>query len=540
MKIRSTICAISLILLSCDPSSPVETTINDRLQASDSVTILAPQTISSPLPEFATSVSADGTELFFNRTSADRSEMQIFQSNWKDGKWSAPQPLPFSDGQYRDVDPFITQDGSRLYFSSNRPTEYSEDAYNHWYVIRQEEEWSAPQLAPKPLNSDSSDIYITLAANGNAYFRTGRFGGRDIVKSEFINGTYREPEPIQFAIDGNPVYASNPAISSDEEFMIVFSPNPEDATNMDLFITWNMGGRWSELQHLGPKVNSPYTEFAPALSKDDRTLYFTSEQPGVVPAPEDSTARPPGDLYQVDLRTVVPGFLQADQAREVRFSAADGLTIHGDLYEVDKARPVILLFHQGGSNARGEYTPIIPELLAASYNILAIDQRQGGQRYGYFNRTVARNAFQDFSYCDAYPDLIAALDFVVESGFTGQKILWGSSYSAALAIRLAHERPGQIAGVMAFSPASGTAMEGCQPNDLFQNLRVPLLLLRPALERDREIVQRQFELAQKYNHQVYTAANGVHGSSLLVAHRTEGTVEPQWKVVRSFLERIAN
>ena len=228
--------------------------------------------------------------------------------------------------------------------------------------------------------------------------------------------------------------------------------------------------------------------------------------------------------------------------REVYFYTQDSIKIFGDLYEQNKKSSTILLFHQGGSNARGEYAPIIPRLIEQGFNVLAIDQRRGGQVYGSYNRTLANipsNSFGDgYGYCDAYNNLESALNYVIKSGFTGKKILWGSSYSASLAIQLANNKQEEISGVLAFSPATGGPMSGCQPGTYFETLKVPLLLLRPPNEMENENSKQQFDLANSFNHQTYVAKYGRHGSSMLVEERVGNDVEETWNVVLSFLSKI--
>jgi Tol biopolymer transport system component len=68
----------------------------------------------------------------------------------------------------------------------------------------------------------------------------------------------------------------------------------------DLYASRAHGGAWSAARNLGPAINSPFADFAPAFSPDGKYLFFTSERPGIVPTPE-SGARPPGDLYQIEV-----------------------------------------------------------------------------------------------------------------------------------------------------------------------------------------------------------------------------------------------
>ncbi len=227
----------------------------------------------------------------------------------------------------------------------------------------------------------------------------------------------------------------------------------------------------------------------------------------------------------------------ATSPQEISFYTQDSVLIYGDLHHLHKDRPVILLFHQAGANGRAEYEEVIPILTEKEFNVLVIDQRSGGQRFGGYNRTVALITNNNYGYCEAYPDLVGALDFLVESGYTGHKILWGSSYSAALVVRLAHTQPNYIAGVLAFSPASGGPMQACKADDLFETLEVPLLLMRPAREMEVESVASQYQLALQHGHQTYVVENGVHGSSMMVESRVTSDPAQQWSIVMTFIEQ---
>jgi pimeloyl-ACP methyl ester carboxylesterase len=229
---------------------------------------------------------------------------------------------------------------------------------------------------------------------------------------------------------------------------------------------------------------------------------------------------------------------------EISFYTSDSIRIIGDLYSFDKKNTTILLFHQGGSNARGEYAPIIPKLVEKGFNVLAIDQRMGGQVYGSFNRTLSHiptNNFEDgYTYCDAYNNIEGALDFIIKSGFTGKKILWGSSYSASLAIQLASKRQRDINGVLAFSPTAGNSMKACPAINYFEEIKIPLILLRPPNEMKNPNSKNQFDLAIKNNHRTYVVKHGVHGSSMLVESRVKNEINDNWNIVLSFIDEIEN
>jgi len=237
---------------------------------------------------------------------------------------------------------------------------------------------------------------------------------------------------------------------------------------------------------------------------------------------------------------VSPGHASAQEApREFILQSTDGISVHAYEFRgpVEEA-PYILLFHQGGSNALGEYATIAPRLVTNGYHVLAIDQRSGGGLFDGRNRTVEGLGASAESYCTPIADLEAALDYAGERSAGQKAIVWGSSYSAALVVQLADRRPADIAGVLAFSPATGEPMEGCRPEAAAGRLSVPLFAVRPGREAAIESVATQLQTLRDQGHEVHVFEPGVHGSSTLVASRVQSDVEAYWTHVLTFLDRL--
>jgi pimeloyl-ACP methyl ester carboxylesterase len=229
-----------------------------------------------------------------------------------------------------------------------------------------------------------------------------------------------------------------------------------------------------------------------------------------------------------------------DVPADTVLTAADGVRVHATWYRSpDTAgEPVILLFHQGGASGMAEYAPVIPRLREAGFNLLLIDQRRGGDRFGGINRTASSVDADGVSYCDVLPDLEAALVFARQLEPERRVILWGSSYSAALVFQLAVAYPEDVRGLLAFSPASGDPMDGCRPAPFAEQVQVPALVLRPTSEMERGGVATQMQVFRDQGHDTYVADPGAHGSSMLVADRVNGDVEATWEVVSAFLDGL--
>lgn len=261
----------------------------------DDISMVGRGVISTAAPEFALTTTPDGGELYFNRASPDRRTFAIMVSRRTGNGWTEPEVVSFS-GRWRDADPFVTPDGKRLYFSSNRPSANGRDSsFNTWYVERTGAGWSDPVDPGAPLNSDSTDIFVSATRSGDVVFASSRAGATRIYMSRPNGAQWSNPVVLELApADG----ASNPAISPDGRLLVL--ARPVEGRGADLFFSCRKGSSWTPLVALPEPINSRWTDFAPSIDASGRTLSFTSERPGIMPALPDSV-RPPGDLYQVPI-----------------------------------------------------------------------------------------------------------------------------------------------------------------------------------------------------------------------------------------------
>lgn len=218
-------------------------------------------------------------------------------------------------------------------------------------------------------------------------------------------------------------------------------------------------------------------------------------------------------------------------ARPVRFPAPDGLTVSGDLYGgEDKNRPVLLLCHQARSS-RGEYQPVIPRLLDHGYACLALDQRSGGAMNGVANETAARARKEGKAtdYAAARQDIEAAVAWLRAQGFRGRLVLWGSSYSASLALMIGAANPA-VDAVVAFSPGDYLRPRGTVAREA-KGLRRPVLFVGP--EKERAQIEALAKVVPSEQKVVFVAEGLVHGSKTLYRAKTPA---PVWKAVLAFLQ----
>lgn len=255
----------------------------------------------------------------------------------------------------------------------------------------------------------------------------------------------------------------------------------------------------------------------------------------------------PGDVIKLTIRrgnkesTVDITLAKRPNFITIEFNSEDGLPITADLYllGVPEGAPVIVLCHQAGWS-RGEYREIGPKLNELGFRCIAIDQRSGGKVNDVINQTNdrAKSEEKGTNFTDAEQDMIAALNFAGQLQPQGKVILWGSSYSSALALRLAGEQPDLMDGVLAFAPGEYFGRFG-KPKDWIttsaKKIEVPTFITSAKNEYPRwEEIFNAIPGDKKAKFVPETEGN--HGSRALWEKFDDH--EDYWKQVTKFLEQF--
>jgi dienelactone hydrolase len=235
----------------------------------------------------------------------------------------------------------------------------------------------------------------------------------------------------------------------------------------------------------------------------------------------------------------LPAAAQAQQS--VQFKSSDGVEIFGTYYAApDSSRPVILLFHQAGSN-HFEYAPIAPKLVAAGFSCLAIDQRWGGEMWGHTNETVKKLGHTETAVdkvTDLEADLDAALAWARTHNPHHKFILWGSSYSASLVFVVAAQHPDEVAGILSFSPGEYFDSHPTMIEDAAMKVRVPVFVTSENDSDQLRQATKIYDAVASRDKVHYKAQFAVHGSSTLRTDRNAKGAAANWAAVMKFLKQF--
>ena len=219
------------------------------------------------------------------------------------------------------------------------------------------------------------------------------------------------------------------------------------------------------------------------------------------------------------------------QAGSVTITAEDGLEITADYYPNSKATTLIILCHQAGYS-RGEYSKIAPRLVDSGFACLSIDQRSGKLANEVFNETAKRAEAKGMStnYIDSKADIIAAVDYIKAN--TDKKIiLWGSSYSASLALMVGAENV-NVEKVVAFSPGEYLDNQD-RVGSSITNLGKPVFITGGSEEYDMIVKPLESALPKGNVTALKQGINSDHGSKTL--WNNTGNAQNVWAEVVAFL-----
>jgi len=240
--------------------------------------------VSTSDDEFGGSFTPDGDTVYFSKSAPHSYRYVMMESHRVGGRWSTPTVLPFS-GRYTDSDPTLSPDGTKMFWSSDRPVQAGtvKHDYDIWMVERTSGgAWGEPTRLPAPINSDANEYAASMTADGAIYFSSARDGAIQAFRSRFVHGSWTTPENVTRLVDrGDTTVVAwdlDVMIDPHERFLLLGSIRREGYGHFDIYMSWNVDGVWSPLVHLPAPFNTRARDYAPHLSPDGNTLYFSSER----------------------------------------------------------------------------------------------------------------------------------------------------------------------------------------------------------------------------------------------------------------------
>ncbi|HDZ06447.1 hypothetical protein LCGC14_0052220 [marine sediment metagenome] len=209
----------------------------DQEQLGDSISVSLSNNINTKLHEGSFTISSDGNTMYFTRNNYNNgkrktddkkvSNLKIYSASLLDGEWKNITELPFNSDEFSNEHPALNTDGTKLYFSSDRPGGFgSFDIYE--VSLQTDNTFSTPINLGSVINTAKKEQFPFIASDNTLYFSS----------------------------NGHPGYGL-----------------------LDVFISKNYEGSFQKPDNLGLPVNSGYDDFSYVLNSDNTTGYFASNRP---------------------------------------------------------------------------------------------------------------------------------------------------------------------------------------------------------------------------------------------------------------------
>ncbi len=236
----------------------------------------------------------------------------IFFMRMVEGAWSKPEVPSFARAFACSESPFISPDGTKLYFHAS-PTIRPETAAIYC-VERAGDGWGEPVELGEPVNLPGLNGEPTVSRTGTIYFAGGHRGRIVLYFSRLVDGRYRERVLMEEKFNNSPADWT-PYIAPDESYLIFCSFREGGFGSGDLYISFRRkDGAWGRVINMGEKINTAANERFPNVTPDGKYLFFNSTRK-IAGAGADAPGNGQGDVYWIDAKVIEELKRTATEAR---------------------------------------------------------------------------------------------------------------------------------------------------------------------------------------------------------------------------------
>ncbi|MEL7001969.1 MAG: OmpA family protein, partial [Bacteroidota bacterium] len=183
--------------------------------------------------------------------------------------------------------PIVSPDGQTLYFTRANDQNNAggiRDKGDIWYsTLQPDNRWSTPKNLTTLNNSHWNGI-IGMSDDGKTLYLLGHYSTRNgIVRTQGISKSVKKgsrwtsPEDISIPYFKNTSSNFGAYVNADGSVAVFSLESYGTHGAEDIYVSVKGGNnKWSDPKNLGSVINSKFQELTPYLSKDKKTLYFSS------------------------------------------------------------------------------------------------------------------------------------------------------------------------------------------------------------------------------------------------------------------------
>jgi len=176
----------------------------------------------------------------------------------------------------------FSPDGRGLFFASNRPADAHDpsDDLDFWFVEKKGSHWGIPVQAASILNSDKCDFRLSFSRYGNVFFSSNRGEGKqqsfDIYSGQNQGGIFTNIQLLGPTVN-SALTEQIAVIAPNESYIVFFRYTRNEPEQVGLYVSFKKeDGFWTQGKNMGALFNSPAQAItqAASLSPDGKYLFF--------------------------------------------------------------------------------------------------------------------------------------------------------------------------------------------------------------------------------------------------------------------------
>lgn len=183
-----------------------------------------------------------------------------------------------------ELKPILSPNGKTLYFVRKydpHNTGGTSDEQDIYYSEFLNGRWTEAQNIGKPLNDRLANGICTISTDGNTVWVLNGYNKdgtveQGISESNKVMGAWTGPIKLDIKDFYNLNDYQDYAMSDDRKTLILVIERDDSHGDLDFYVSFKNGSSWSTPLNLGNFINTPGVEYAPFLSPDTKTLYFSS------------------------------------------------------------------------------------------------------------------------------------------------------------------------------------------------------------------------------------------------------------------------
>jgi len=184
-----------------------------------------------------------------------------------------------------EINPFITQNGQMLYYSSNKKYDsFLLEQINNIYFTKfssEEFEWTKMKSINKDINTDEQEVIVGISADEKKIIINVNWmkDEGDIFITNRDKKKFQELSELESTV--NSEYDEPSAFLTKNNDTLYFCSNrPEGYGGLDIYISVKLpDGSWGKPFNLGPSINTEFNESYPIINSAGNHLLFSSDRP---------------------------------------------------------------------------------------------------------------------------------------------------------------------------------------------------------------------------------------------------------------------